>query len=107
MATKRSGSKFLKGALMGATLGVALGIFSVSKTGKKMGRDIQKPSREFYKHLIPQLKRVKKIGEKEYRALASSAMKRYAKGKKLAEREARMILKKAHSSWKEFEKHLR
>lgn len=103
---KKDTVKMLEGALAGAVLGVAAGLLLTPESGKALRRDAKRKTAEFYKELAPQLKRMKKMGEKEYQAAVQKAMAGYKKAKKLSEKEAKELTKKAHASWRELKKHL-
>jgi len=104
---KNNGAKFLlEGGLVGAALGVAAGLLFAGTSGKKLRGDINKRSAEFYAQLAPKLKKVKKLGEAEYKNLAKNALGTYAKARKLSANEEKAILAEAHKSWKHLKKHL-
>ena len=44
-------SKFLTGALVGAMLGIAVGVLAETKTGKKLAKQAKGKSGEFYKYI--------------------------------------------------------
>ena len=102
--TKKS-SHFLSGALIGATLAVAAGIFASSKTGKEMTKEVKNKSLEFYKYIAPQLKKAKDIGEKEYKEFINKALLNYNKNKKFNKEDLESLAKEAHASWKHIKKH--
>lgn len=107
--TKKQGeksSKFLSGALIGAVLGVAAGIFATSKKGKEMGREVKDKSVEFYNFIAPQLKKVREMGEQEYKKFINKAVLEYKKNKNLSTEQVKNIAKEAHASWKHLKKHL-
>lgn len=103
---KGNALKLLEGALVGAALGAAAGLLLAPESGKALRRNAKRKTAEFYKQLAPQLKRMKKMGEKEYKAAVHTAMAGYKKAKKLSEKEARELTQEAHASWKELKKHL-
>lgn len=102
---KKNTVKLLEGALAGAVLGAAAGLLLAPESGKALRSDAKRKAADFYKHLAPQLKRVKKMGEKEYKEAVHKAMAGYKKVKKLSEKEARELTQEAHASWKELKKH--
>ena len=99
-------SKFLSGALAGAALAVAVGIFASSKAGKEMKKEVKSKMAEFYRYLAPQLKKVKAMGEKEYKLLVGKALASYNKNKKFSRKDLENIKKEAHAFWKHMKKHL-
>jgi len=102
----KQSSHFLSGALIGATLAVAAGIFATSKTGKQMTKEVKSKSVEFYKYLAPQLKKAKEMGEKEYKEFINKALTNYNKNKKFNKEDLEGLAKEAYASWKHFKKHL-
>lgn len=103
---KGGGYGWLAGALIGAALGVGAGLLAESKLGKKLGKEVKNLSADFYRYMAPQIKKVKKMGEVEYKAFVAQAMERYNKDKKLSAAEAKHIVKNAQASWKHLKKHL-
>ena len=103
---KNNALKLLEGALAGAVLGAAAGLLLAPESGKALRRDVKRKTAEFYKQLAPQLKRMKKMGEKEYKEAVQKTMANYSKAKKLSAQEVKELTKKAHASWKELKKHL-
>ncbi len=99
--------KLLEGGLIGAVLGVAAGIFLASSdSGKKLGADIKEKSADFYASLAPKLKKMKKMGEAEYKKFVENAAESYSKAKKLTAEEAAEIRTAAEKSWDHLKKHL-
>ncbi len=90
------------GGLIGAALGVGAGLLAESKLGKKAGH---LPA-DFYRYMAPQIKKVKRVGEAEYKKFVAEATKRYGKDKKLSQAEANHLAKEAQASWKHLKKHL-
>lgn len=99
-------SKFLTGALVGAMLGIAVGVLAETKTGKKLAKQAKGKSGEFYKYIIPKLKKAKQMGEKEYKLFIKSALETYAKNKELTKEEVDSLAKQTHKYWKLLKKHL-
>ena len=93
-------SKFVEGALIGAVIGAAAGMLLAPKSGKKLQKDLERLSADFFKALAPRLKKIKKVGEKEYRALVQSAVNRFAVAKKLTKKETDELLRRAQGYWK-------
>lgn len=103
---KTSGAlKVFEGALIGAVIGVAAGMFISSPKGKKMRKDVEARAAEFYKSVAPKIKKVKKMGEKEYKEFMKNAVEKYCKAKKLSKKEADELMKKVGSSWGQIQKH--
>ena len=103
---KNNVAKVAGGALVGAALGAAAGLLLAPESGKELRGDIKKKSADFYRHLAPQLKKMGKMGEAEYKELVKKAMAGYGKAKKLSAKEMAALKKEAHASWKELKKHL-
>lgn len=103
---KNTVAKVLGGALTGAALGVAAGMLMAPESGKKLRSDIKKKSADFYRQLAPQLKKMGKVGEAEYKELVKKAMTNYKEAKKLSAQEVKELTKEAHAQWKELKKHL-
>ncbi len=78
----KTGGKFLRGALVGAALGVAAGVFAKSKAGKKFSREVKARSAGFYKSVAPQIKKAAKLGEAEYKKFIGTALAEYQKNAK-------------------------
>ncbi|MDO8504328.1 MAG: YtxH domain-containing protein [Candidatus Liptonbacteria bacterium] len=105
---KNNSVKFLlEGGLVGAALGVAAGLLFASKSGEKLRGDINRKSAEFYAHLAPKLKKIKTMGEAEYKVLVKNALSAYGKAKKLSSQEEKAILSEAHKSWKHLRTHFK
>jgi len=105
-AKKGNSYAWLEGGLIGAALGVGAGLLVSSKLGKNLGDKVKDLSADFYRYLSPQIKKVKKMGEAEYKEFVKEAMKRYSKSKKLTEEEAKGLIKDAHGAWKHLKKNL-
>jgi hypothetical protein len=85
---------------------VGAGLLAESKAGKQLGKKAKDLSTDFYRFMVPQIKKVKKMGEAEYKKFVVEAMDRYSKNKKLSEIEAKHLVKNAQASWKHLKKHL-
>ena len=103
---KKDKVRLLEGALAGAALGVAAGLLFAPESGKKLRKDIQDRSVDFYKSLAPKLKKVKKMSEDEYKALVKKAAATYSKVKKLSAAEEKELVKDAQKAWHQLKKHL-
>lgn len=103
---KKGGYTWLAGGLIGAALGVTAGLIAESKLGEQLGKKAKHLGADFYRYIAPQIKKVKKMGEAEYKELVTEAMKRYSKDKKLSRAEARHIVNDAKASWKHLKKNL-
>jgi gas vesicle protein len=97
--------KILEGALVGAVLGVAAGLLLAPKSGAKLRKDIENVSADFYDSIAPEMKKLGKIGEKEYKTFVKNAAESYAKAKKLSTEEAEFLAEEAQSAWKHLQKH--
>ena len=93
------------GALIGAALGIAAGLFMQSKKGKKLQGNIKEKTAEFYAYLAPKLKNMKQIGEKEFSEFIETAAKDYAKVKKITLEEMKILITDAKSTWAHLKKH--
>ncbi len=98
--------KFLEGAVAGIALGAAASMFLSSKKGKELKNEIGDITADFYKSASPKIKKIKKMGEKEYKEFMKSSAERYAKAKKISEGMSKELIKNAEQSWKHFSKHL-
>ncbi|MFA6189930.1 MAG: YtxH domain-containing protein [Candidatus Staskawiczbacteria bacterium] len=105
--TKENKFKFLEGAVAGIALGVAASMFLSSKKGKKMMDNIEDITADFYKNISPKLKKMKKMGEKEYALFMENAVEQYIKTKKISEDMAKQLAVKAKQSWKHFATYLK
>lgn len=103
--------KILEGALVGAVLGIAAGMFLSSEKGKKVvkkaGKDIKKISGDFYRYIAPQIKKLKHVGQAEFDAFVQEGAKKFAKAKKLSLAEEKMLVSEAKRSWGHIMKHLK
>ncbi len=105
MAKKKS-SKFLSGALVGATLAVAAEIFSNSEKGQQLKKEAKDKMADFYKTVAPKIKKAKVVGEKEYKAFMEKALADYKKDGKFDAEDLKHLAKQAHASWKHLKKNL-
>ena len=103
---KGAGYAWLAGGLVGAALGVGAALLAESKAGKKMGKEVKHAASDFYAYMAPQMKKVKKMGEVEYKKFVEEAMKQYSKKKKLSTVEAKQLVKDAHATWRHLKKNL-
>ena len=106
MAKRTGKGKFLEGALAGVALGVAASIFLASKKGKELKDNLKDVSAEFYKYISPKLKKMKKMGEKEYKEFMKQAVSQYIKTKKISGTMAEDLIKEVQQSWKHLSKHI-
>lgn len=104
---KKIGGKVLGGALVGAVLGVAAGMLLAPESGKKVRGDIKRLSGDFYRYIAPRVKKLKQLGEAEFRAFVDKGAKQYAEAKKLSRAEEKMLAMEAKRSWGHIKKHLR
>jgi len=98
--------KILEGAVAGLVLGVAATMFLSSKKGKALGKGIADVSADFYRYISPKIKKIEKMGEKEYKLFMKGAAEQYIKTKKISGAVAKDLVKDAQLSWKHFSKHL-
>jgi len=103
---KNKTSKFLEGAIAGLALGVATSVFVSSKKGKELREDVKDKMADFYKYIVPKVKKVKKMGEKEYKEFMKNAVGQYSKARKISEDMSKELVKEAQKSWHYFTKHL-
>ena len=107
MAKKtNSAFKILEGAMAGVALGVAASMFLSSKKGKELRNNIADISADFYKSISPKIKKVKKMGEKEYKEFMKNSAEQYAKTKKISEKMAKELVKEAQQTWSHLSKHI-
>jgi len=103
---KGNAVKFLEGAVAGLALGVAASMFLATKQGKELKGDLANVTADFYKYISPKVKKIQKMGEKEYKEFMKNAAGQYAKSKKMSEDMAKQLMKEVQQSWKHFSKHL-
>ena len=100
--------KLLEGGLIGAALGVAAGIFMTStSTGKKLTNDLKDKSADFYAYLAPRLKKIKKMGEADFKVFVKNAAVQYSKAKKLTVEESSKLMGEAEKVWQQLQKHFK
>lgn len=97
---------FLKGAAAGMALGVAASIFLTSKKGKELRKELKDSMVDFYAYIAPKVKKMKKMGEKEYKEFMKNAVLQYSKAKKISEDVTKDLIKEAQKSWHYFSKHV-
>jgi len=98
--------KFLEGAVAGVALGVAASMFLSSKKGKEFKKNIASVTADFYRYISPKLKKLGKIGEREYKDFMKNAAEQYVKTKKISSDMAKDLAKDVQQSWKHFSRHL-
>ena len=108
MAKNNKGNavKFLEGTVAGVALGVAASMFLASKKGKELKNDIADIMADFYKSISPQIKKIKKMGEKQYKEFMKNAAEQYTKTKKVSGDIANQFIEEAQQSWQHFSEHL-
>jgi gas vesicle protein len=106
MAKNNGTIKMLEGAVAGLALGVAASMFMASKKGKELKNNIADVSADFYKYISPKVKKMQKMGEKEYKEFMKTSVAQYVKAKKISEGMAKDLVKEAQSTWKHISKHL-
>ena len=84
MIENNSKSKFIKGALAGVVLGVAAGLFLNSKKGKQLQKDVQDHLADFYAYISPKIKKIERMGKKEYEEFMEKAVEQYKKTKNIS-----------------------
>jgi len=97
--------KFLEGAAAGLALGVAASMFLASKKGGELKEGIASITADFYKYISPKIKKIEKMGEKEYKEFMKNAAVKYATTKKISEDTAKQLIKGAQQSWGHISKH--
>ena len=88
------------GAVLGAALAAGVAVFLTSKKGTKLRAGVREQLEDFYAHIAPKLKELKKMGKEEYEAFITDAAKHYGKTKKLSEAKIKEIIQEAKKSWK-------
>lgn len=102
--------KFIEGAVAGIALGAAASIFLASKTGKAVRvnvvKSIEGATADFYKYISPKVKKMEKMGEKEYKDFMKNSATKYVAAKKISGDVADQLIKNAQQSWKHFSNQL-
>ena len=98
-------ANFLKGAMVGALLGVAAALFLAPKTGKKLREDTKRMAADFYKYAAPRAKKIAKLGGEQYKVFLENSLKAYASAKKLSTKEVAALAKEVHKSWRHIKKY--
>lgn len=104
MAKKGNSLKFLEGAVAGLALGVAASLFLTSKRGKEIRHDVKEKMADFYKYIAPKVKKMKQMGEKEYKVFMKNAAMQYGKAKKFSAAATAELIKEAQKTWHHFSK---
>ncbi len=95
----KSKLKFIEGALAGLALGVAAAIFLNSKKGKELQKDAKHAVGDFYKSVAPKIKKMKKMGQDEYKAFMKDAAEKFGKAKKMSAEKVKDLVADAQKSW--------
>jgi len=103
---KGNTTKFLEGTVMGVALGVAASLYLAFKKGKIVKEDIADVTADFFKSISPKVKKIEKMGEKEYKLFMKKAAVQYVKTKKISAKMAKQLVKETQQSWKHFSSHL-
>ena len=103
---KGNAVKFLEGTVAGVALGVAASMFLASKKGKELKNGANDIVADFYKYISSKVKKIEKMGEKEYKEFMKNTAEQYIKAKKIPEDMAKQLIKTAQQSWKHFSAHL-
>jgi gas vesicle protein len=103
---KGNAAKFLQGAVIGIALGAAASIYLALKKGKIVKEDITDAMADFYKDISPKVKKIEKMGEKEYKQFMKKAAVQYVKTKKISAKMAKQLIKETQQSWKHFSNHM-
>lgn len=104
MAKKQS-NKFLSGAVVGAVLGVVSGILLAPQAGKKTRDEISEKSGQFYKYIAPTVKKMGKMGKKEYENIVEDMAKIYGKARKMSAPEVKGLVNSAKKHWSDLSSH--
>jgi gas vesicle protein len=96
---------FIEGAVIGAALGMAAGLFLQSKKGKELQKGAKEKAATFFAYISPKLKNMKEMGEKEFSEFIEKAAKTYAKARKFTDAELKTLIIDAKSTWKHLKKH--
>ena len=103
---KGNASKFLEGAVAGVALSVAASMFLASRKGGEFKVTITDVIADFYKSISPKVKKIKKMGEKEYKEFMKNAVGKYTKTKMISDDMTKELAKDVEQSWKHFSKYL-
>jgi len=104
---KKSGSHILGGALAGIALTVAAGIFSQTKAGKKIVKNVRDKSVDFYKLLEPQLQKAQAMGEEHVHKLIETSIEKYGSTKKLSQAEIKKLSAGAYKTLESLKKNVK
>ena len=102
---KRNTINFLEGAAAGLAIGVAATIFLSSKKGKELTKEMKDKLADFYVWIAPKVKKMEKMGEKQYKEFMKDAVIQYGKAKKLSENITKQLVTEAQKSWHHITKH--
>jgi len=109
-SNKGNTTKFLEGTMAGVALGVAASMFLASKEGKSIKinvvKSIKDTTADFYKSVSPKIKKMEKMGEKEYKEFMKNSAEQYVSKKKISEDIAKQLIKEVQQSWSHFSRHL-
>lgn len=103
---KGNTTKFLQGAVIGVSLGIAASIYLGLKKGKIAKDDIVDIMADFYEDIAPKVKKIEKMGAKEYKQFMEKAAVQYAKTRKISDKMTKQLIKEAQQSWKHFSAHM-
>lgn len=73
--------------------------------GKKFQKDAKKKYAKFYAEVAPKLKKMREVGEKDFKIFIAKAADNYAKAKKMSEPERKTLSKEAQNLWRHISKH--
>ena len=96
--------KFVEGTVAGIALSVAAGMFLSTKRGKELKNSIEDITADFYKYISSKIKKIEKMGEKDYKEFMKDTAKQYTEAKKIPEDMAKQLIKNVQQSWKHFTK---
>ena len=103
---KNNTLKFLEGAAAGIALGVAANMFLSSKKGKEVQKDVVGVIADFYKYISPKVRKMEKVGEKEYKLFMKNSAEQYVAAKKISGDIAKELIKEVQQSWEHFSSYL-
>lgn len=95
------------GVAIGATIGVAAGLFVQSKKGKELMKDAEKKAVALQGKLMKELKNAEDLTKEKYEDLVDKVMDYYIKSKDITKKEVPEVKKYMMKKWSQIEKQLK